>query len=1024
MKKEIVFGTEVTGVPVDEYRAQINYGHVYKTKDKSAEQIETSYWDAFTSTKLPTRLGATLAIQTDRFLRQFDEKDTMREIDSTFDPIKAFNEGGHTEDEMGVISQMDNWQQYYTYKEYKDWQDNSRATIAESGMAGKVLNFAGDVFTDPTIYAGYGAATMLSKGMAGYKALAIAGALGSATTEAVEQVADYSQERSAAESMIYIGAGATIGAALGAAGPLYNKIVNKAGKTYEKAAVDTVLAVDSIEMNTAKSLSAATVKKSPELSEIYGTLPRFLAKAQGVLAPVTRWQAAATDEARRAGAKFFGTTLATKENVAGVAQEASLMDYDSLLNRKVNAIKNELVSTARSLEKQGVKLDNNFFKRALVKINNLEDNLLDNTPESIWAKAELDAYAKIAKEAEGIDGFNLRQRYVATVYDEDAINLNWDALVNKMERFVKNEIASGSAQAKLAKLEFQLKSINTADDLDGALRAKIAGQANELRDFVNLSPDKLTEKAQAMAQMFKSGNFSEATLLFRDADKVMPSHFKERLLEQADMIDFMKVDPFERFAIYARDVVPHIASGKVFGATNPDDFIKQTVDNLMSKASKMPIGKDRSKLEMEAKKLESDLINGWNDLSGMTQVKARATLGEQTYHSLKAAKNFTSALMLGASIFANLAEFGATAITHGLSRQGALVKTMANMATSPALRNATRQEAKYLTNGMKAVTALRLSKEFSSEYIKSGMSRGVTDKIAKAGSVVNQVSQVTNLNLLWTKFYRDMVMVTDQSAFKESMELLVNGKLSGARATDLAKYGIDKYHAEEILALAKQYGEEVGGLFHFHTSKWPKSETKDIFETALLKSNRATSVDPRVGDVPHIAHVTGFDLIFQFKQWAITAGHTYALPSLQRVDADRMAGLAFYTGWSSLAYMFGEKAKGREPPTDMDEIIYAGVTNSGLLGIFPDYGGHYFMNRWFDLESGGAKYTEYSDWTKFFAPAAISVGNDLAGVSSPLFAAIDPNKEAEFNDKFWKDFVDILPIPLVKPYIKNQLLSE
>jgi DNA phosphorothioation-dependent restriction protein DptG len=82
------------------------------------------------------------------------------------------------------------------------------------------------------------------------------------------------------------------------------------------------------------------------------------------------------------------------------------------------------------------------------------------------------------------------------------------------------------------------------------------------------------------------------------------------------------------------------------------------------------------------------------------------------------------------------------------------------------------------------------------------------------------------------------------------------------------------------------------------------------------------------------------------------------------------------------------------------------------------------MNRWLDLESGGAKYTEYKDWTSVVTPAAVSVGNDLAGVSKPIFQALDPNKEAEFNDKFWKDFVDILPIPLVKPYIKNQLLSE
>ena len=29
------------------------------------------------------------------------------------------------------------------------------------------------------------------------------------------------------------------------------------------------------------------------------------------------------------------------------------------------------------------------------------------------------------------------------------------------------------------------------------------------------------------------------------------------------------------------------------------------------------------------------------------------------------------------------------------------------------------------------------------------------------------------------------------------------------------------------------------------------------------------------------------------------------------------------------------------------------------------------------------------------------------------------DKNPELNDKFWKDFVDVLPIPFVKPYIKK-----
>lgn len=1019
MTQGLVLSGEIEQVPVEEYRAKNNYGLVYKTKTESAANTEQSYWSAFASRKLPTRLGATSTFYADKFLRQFDPNDTLYDKDPSFDPLQAFKQGGHSEDEMPTISKMNNWMEYYSYTGYKDWQDQSKQTIAESGFAGEAVNFIGDVLTDPTIYAGYGAVKMLSSGMAAAKALAIAGAAGSATTEAVEQVADYTEERTAAQSMIYIGAGATIGAVLGTAAPLYNKMISKAGKNYNDEAVAVVGKINDIEFDTAKNLSAAAVKKSPELSEVYGALPRFLAKGYGVFAPITRWQVASTDEARRAGAKFFGTTMVTKENMMGEATSSSLMDYDSLLNRKVSAIKDNMVSVARQLEKSGVRLDKDFFKRALIKINNFEDNLADDSAESLWARTELEAYSRIANEAEGMEDFALRQRYVATVYDEDAIAENFDSLVDRMKGMIEKEINSGSLQTKLNKLEQKFIQIDSALPNAEKLQAKIAGEMNELRRFINLGEDGIVKEAQKMASLFKSGDFSEAQLLFRDASKSMPSHFKERVLEQSDMIDFMKVDPFERFAIYARDVVPHIASHKAFNSATPDNFIKESVEKLKEKASQMPIGAERAKVEREAKKLELDLKNAWEDLSGATQIKMRDTLAEETYNGLKAAKNFTAALMLGASIFANLAEFGAAAIAHGLSRQKALVGAMKQMATSEALRNTSRAEAKYLANGVKAVTALRLSKEFSSEYIKSGMTRGLSDKIAKGASIVNQTMNVLNLNQSWSRFYRDMVLVTDQNAFKDSMELLLKGKISETRKVDLAKYGIDEYYAREILDLAKEYGEDVGGLFHFRTDKWPNSKAKDVLETALIRSNRATSIDPRIGDTPHIAQVTGFDLIFQFKSWSITAGHTFGLPTLQRMDADKMAGLAFYVGWSSLAYMFSEVAKGNKPPTDIDEILYAGATNSGLFGVMPDYGGHYFMNRWFDLESGGAKYTEYKDWSSIFTPAAANVGNDLFGVAKPFYTMLDPDKEAEFNNKFYRDAIDMLPVPIIKPAMKN-----
>lgn len=1030
MAKELKLEGNVFSMPLADYIRENEYDIVPAFPEKSQQETETSYLDAFTSTKLPTRVGASAVIYADSMINGEDYRP-----DPTFDPVKVFNEGGHTEDEMPIISKMDNYMQYNTYKAYKDWQDDAEMRIAQSGAAGQIANFIGNVATDPTMYVGFGAAKMLNSGMSAYKALAISGAAGAAATEGLEQFADVAEQRSAAESMLFVGAGATVGAALGGAGPLYAKVMalKNGGKPFNESAVETVKAIDGLEDNTYKSLSADVVKNDPNLNRIFGAVPRFLAKQLSIVSPALRGQASDVPEIRDAYQKVFGTKLATEGNVLGEAQAPSMVEVKSLLDRKALGHINGIAADIRAFEKKGVKIDDDFWKRVGVKINDKEDLLNDATPETAMAKRILEAGDFIAKEADGIDGFNFRERFMPTMYSDAKIDANFKQLTEKMESFIKNErsnipTAMSKAKAYAKQLEDRLARIEKGSD-DGLKLTRLLEKQNDeiarLQAYQSMGDDEIADEALTMARNFRNGDFNEAQLLFRSADKKMPSHFKERLLEQKDMLDFMELNPLKFLSMYYRDVIPHVASGKVLGELSPDDFIKDIKKKLGQKAaSDEKLAKELDRLKLtKIENNDDDLSKGWQDLSGMTQINAKSTMGDTTYHLIKSAKNITGALKLGASIFANIGEFMASSLTHSLKTNKAFVAEIAKWSTSPSLRTLKGERGKYLANAMSIVATHKTAKVFTDEYIERGAA-GVTkvQKAAMGSSLLNHYSQMINGNSVWTGFSRDLFELSQEYGLKDSIERLSKGKVKGDELTSLSKLGIGKEHTGMLLEQIKKHSTTEDGVFLLNTKNWDNKQAKDLMELAIVRDTRAAFISPTVGDVPHLFHVPGFDLIFQFKSWATTATHTYALRSLQRRDAGALVGGSVYIGWGALTYMISEAAKGNEPPKDIDEILYAGVVNSGMLGVLPDYGGHYFMNRLFDLESGGAKFSEYKDALSLVTPPAASVATDVFGLTKPVRDVIN-GKSPELNDKFWKDFVDVLPVPFVKPYIKNELLK-
>lgn len=1024
---------EVVEQPIAEYQQNYKYGSSYNYVTPEPKK-KIGLGEAIRRVLPPTKIVSSIQYNTDLYVRSHNEEDTLNHIDKNFDPIKTWKENNLSEDDFKQIGQMTNMEQFQNWKKQRDFQQDAEERLAEAGLGGAAASFVAQVVTDPTTYFGFGAAKMLSKGMAAYKAYGLSGVAAGTAYEAIQQATDDTDMRSAADSMISIGAAGVVSTALGGAVGMFANRVAQKGKNFESASVDIVNAVNNIEPQINNSVGAMAVAKDPNLSVVKGFIPRFVAKVYSPLSPTVRGQVASQAESRELYNQIFGRTLQTEADYMPMAptDEQSIVNNVVRLNAISRAETNALAEAVEDYKATGNILDDDAYRAALEKINNPKDNLDDGSPLSNLAQSMLKFGKRFADESKDIDDFNFRERFFPSMYSPAKITENYTDFVKDLGKIIKDAHKSIPSkitriQNKIKKMEDELSKVD--DPLLKYRKRKVEEELSKLKVAAIRTPEQLEDDARAWAEMFLDGNFTEGISLDNYAVKNIPSHFKERVFDQKRMLKYLEVNPFKVYSTYTRDVTPHIASHKTFGVSTPDAFVEKYKQQMTKKITDLEKdGKDASKLRNEMKRTIDDISSGWSDITGATSmnVASSGALGKNFFNISKALKNFTAATGLSSSIFSMIPEFGATMIVHAMKGQKEFVRNMTSFGRSAKALQMKKADAKHFSYGMSFASHKQMANVLLDEFLDYGVrGGGVSAAASKSMSFVNHWAQYGNLQMPVTGWIRDTIRASQQGIFRESLDMLSKGKLSEKRAADLKFLGISQDDAKSIIEQIKKYSEsDKDGAFRFATENWEDRYLAEKVDMMLLKDNRRISIDPQVGDVPHVFRVAGIELLFQFKSWAVTAGHTYGIASLQRMDAQNLIGVTGFFGWSGLSYIMAEIARGNEPPTDFDEIMYSAITNSGFLGVLPDYGGHALMNTLFDLESGGARFVEGKDLSDYFAPPLANKVNSIGGLTEPLFDAIDPEQEAEINDKFWKDMLNITPLPFIKPLIKNELLTD
>ena len=1035
MADEYYIDLNLTDAPQAKYKFPV--GNVIAKQEP--QKSDRGYLKALTDLTLPKKAGVAIAYYADDLMRAYDKNDGLEKIDPDFDPFKIWKENNHAPEDFDQIQNMTNFDQYYKWKEVYDYENEAAQAVAQNGVMGQVGGFVAQVAADPTTYFGFGAAKALARGVASYKALAVSGAAAAGTSVAIQQASDVSDTVSMQDSLVTVAAAGVLGGVMGKGvdvwGNLRAKNIVSKNKDFHQFSRQVIDDADTL-YPRAQSLSAAMVEKSPEDSMVFGRAARTAAWATRYFSPKQWMQTSFDDVTRVAGDDFFGRNLMTVGDVKGTQRTESFIELANLERMVGTAQAQKMDREIRDFISSGNVVDEDVMTEAVKRAARMDDALDDNSPSAFIARKNREFYQTWRDKLKDNPDFNERADFgVPMIWRPDKMSKNFDGLVTKLKQgFVR---AKAGLQDDLADVKSKLAALEkTVAKSSGEKLNKIVGRRDRLvqeaqliEDFINKSDDDLVNDATLYATKMISGDINRGDLFSPFFGKTIPNRFKGRVFNIEEYAEFIEVNPVKLAKIYSDEVSPYHASFLKFGESTPKNYIDNYEQNLIEKeAAARFSGNDKlaNKILTERKAALERIEKGFDHVTGQHIAKFSSLVGSGTLNAITTARNYIAATKLGARVLAQMNELGAIVITRHFTGLKRYTETLAKMATSPEVRSLSRRDAESISYALNPALHSTLGDElFDSLAIAEVRGGGKLAAAAKNSQWLSNKMQYWSGGVAADHLTRKTISLAQQGLIKNSLEELIDGTISEARKRDLAFLGIStKAQAKTMLKYANKYGESVDGVFRFGTEKWDNPEAKRTMELLLMRDNLRVSLNPMTGDVPHAFHVPGFNLLTQFKSWSVTAGQIYGLSALQRTDAKSLMSLATFVGFSSLSYMMAEIARGNKPPTDPDEIIYAGITNSGLFGVLPDYGGHWLANTMLDLEAGGAKFSEINrPVDTFLGPLGSSI-SDVFGVAKPVTQAIDPNKEAEFDDTWAKNLMDVLPIPLVKPLIKNELLTD
>jgi hypothetical protein len=251
------------------------------------------------------------------------------------------------------------------------------------------------------------------------------------------------------------------------------------------------------------------------------------------------------------------------------------------------------------------------------------------------------------------------------------------------------------------------------------------------------------------------------------------------------------------------------------------------------------------------------------------------------------------------------------------------------------------------------------------------------NKLEKTADSLSEAYGKLTLMTYWNNGHKRLA---GHMATARTLRALSKGnKIDPKEALRLNQLGIDEAMGKRINQQFKKYGEIQDGSYIGNYSKWTDKEAKEVFGQATLSDVDSTILTPSRGDLPEAAISSELGkTIFQFKSFASTATSKLLINGLQRRDAEVLQGVIGLIGMGAMTYTVKEMIAGREPDTNIDNLIMEGINRSGITGLFGDY--IMGISNAFLGTQGSSRYAGRSVEGLFLGPSA-DIIKDLAQAS-------------------------------------------
>ena len=557
-------------------------------------------------------------------------------------------------------------------------------------------------------------------------------------------------------------------------------------------------------------------------------------------------------------------------------------------------------------------------------------------------------YDKIGKEAQEVDLFtrNLRNKLATLEKKKKPANadiIKIEALKKEIEQIKTNGPFTNNGKFYVPRIHNQEIMLKEMDEWIDAVRAYYVGQgmtnAKALKqatdDFDSALRSKPYQEIDDTLDVLKeAGSARQRTL-------DIPDSVISRWLEN-------DIELLTRH--YNKQMGMDILFTKKFGDITMKEqlneiraFHREALDKLNKNYKDKKIF--YPKFNEDVKKLNKELQNDLRDIRGLRD-RVRGTYGAPkdphrlTSRAVRGLKSFSVITLMGGAAISSIPDVGIMIMHYGLKDTFKSAKGLWGM-NSQVIRAMNRGELHS------AGEALEMSLNARALALAD-----VGDIFGNRFAFEKSLHNSTNLFMfmnglnMWNTIMKETAgLMVSNNISRLAKEYIKTGKLSQKDKQRLASSGIDPDMLGRIGKHVEKHGDTQKGFILPNTDSWgttvngtfiPDAQAVKHFRMSLTEDTSRTIVTPGAGDRALWTSTEFGSLVAQYKSFSQSYTQRVLTRGLQEQDAAFAIGITSMVTLGSLVEQIKRAQYGQSALTDTNDLLYAGIERSGVMGWFMD----------------------------------------------------------------------------------------